>query len=352
MPKLSYTSAELLADHPYAKPHVEAGYRLHGGFDAEGRYISPRTLHRWPAIRAWSEALKARGGELIESSQQLMVKGSFPTVAQQKFLLDQGLGQTLWDSLTVTGVIEARGKRLAEATGPDFQSIVVEDISETATGHLAKGLLRAHGLDEGGNDQAGEGGHDAMWFAVRDMLFGKNAYPIPEIPESISRPEMGRLMPQVPPEHEHFILLMMNVLMIEVRAENFFSFCTTVMRDTDSFRDRRATAEHAAELVDRIRQDEASHVGYLTAVVSELRSFTFKTSDGKAVDGGRVKGADFMDPIWRGMVQWHSVTNVDFDRKQTRRELTEALAKKPGGAELIARFDALGEETLERERAA
>ena len=78
-------------------------------------------------------------------------------------------------------------------------------------------------------------------------------------------------------------------------------------------------------------------MGYLTAVVSELRSFTFKT-----VDGGRIKGADMIDPIWRGMVQWHSVTNVEFDRAQTRKELTAALATKPQSAELIARFDALG----------
>src|SRR5215472_2716469 len=285
MPKLTYSAEELLADHPYARSHIEAGYRLHGGFDEKGRYVSPRTLHRWPAIRAWSEALQSRGHEVIDSSQQLMVKGHFPTVAQQKLLLEQGLGQTLWDSLTVTGVIEARGKRLATAQAPDFQSIIVDDLRETATGHLNKGLLRAHGL--------GEGGHDSMWFAVRDMLFGKDAYPLPEIPETLSRPELGRLMPQIPVEFEHFVLLLMNVLMIEVRAENFFGFCMNVMRDPETFGDRRAAAEHAAELVDRIREDEASHVGYLTAVVSELRSFTFKT-----VDGGRIKGADFIDPVW------------------------------------------------------
>lgn len=347
MPQLRYSADELLANHPFAKPHEEAGYRLHGGFDATGAYISPRTLHRWPAIHAWSQALVDRGGTLIDSSQQLMVKGHFPNAAQEKFLLEQGLGQALWNSLTVTGVIEARGLRLATAQAPDYQAIIEDDISETATGHLNKGLLRAHGLDEGGFAEAGEGGHDAMWFAVRDMLFGKDAWPIPEIPESLSRPELGRLMPQIPADHENFLLLLMNVLMIEVRAENFFRFCTTVMRDPENFRDRRAAAEHAAELVDRIRQDEASHVGYLTAVVSEMRDFTFKT-----VDGGRVKGAAFIDPVWAGMVRWHSVTNVEFDRAQTRQELVAALGRKPGGAELIARFDALGEETNEREKAA
>ena len=276
-----------------------------------------------------------------------MVRGNYPTVAQEKFLLELGLGQTLWDLLTVTGVIEARGKRLADATGPDFQSVIVDDISETATGHLAKGLLRAHGLDEGGNDQTGEGGHDAMWFALRDMLFGKDAYPLPAIPDTLSRPDLGRLMPQLPQEHENFILLMMNVLMIEVRAENFFSFCTTVMRDPANFGDRREAAMHAAELVDRIRQDEAPHVGYLTAVISELRSFTFRT-----VDGGRIKGSEMIDPLWKGMVHWHAVTRADADIAETRQELVAALAQRTNGAELIARFDALGVDGRECGKAA
>jgi hypothetical protein len=337
--KLVWTREEILADHPYAKPHVEAGYRLHGGFDADGRYVSPRTLNRWPAIRFWEEALKAQGREIVEPSAQLMARGSFPNVAQQGFLLAHGFGQTLWDSLSVTGVIEARGRMLAEAEAPDFQSIIEEDITATATGHLNKGLLRAHGLDEGGDGVLG--GHDAMWFAVRDMLFGKHAFPHAQVPESLARPETGRLMPQVPPEHERWILLLMNVLMIEVRAEKFFNFCTNVMRDERNFRDRRAVALHAADLVDRIRQDEAPHVGYLAVVVSELRHFTFKIEDGKTEDGGRVKGAVFIDPVWRGMMQWHAVTNNDFDREQARKAFAGLFGARPDGASLQRDFDSL-----------
>jgi hypothetical protein len=336
MPKLTYSSDEILADHPGLKPHVEAGYRLHGGFDADGKYVSPRTLHRWPAIRAWSDAVKGRGHPLVDSSQQLMLQGNFPTERQQNFLLDLGMGQTLWDSLTVTGIIEARGGKLAEAVAPDFQAIIVEDISGTATGHLNTGLLVAHGLDEGGSAKRGEGGHDTMWFAARDMLFGRNAYPVPTVPENLSRPEVGRLMPQIPKEFEDWILLLMNVLMIEVRAEKFFAFCTTVMRDPENFRDRRETALHAADLVDRIRQDEGPHVGYLTAVISELRSFTFKAADGSKVPGSRM-----IDPIWLGMVRWHSVTNVEFGRNQARTALVEALARRQNGSDLVRRFDML-----------
>ena len=336
MTKLSYSAAEILAEHVYAKPHDEAGYRLHGGFDSSGKYISPRTLNRWPAIKAWADQVKARGFDLVDSSQQLMVRGSYPTAAQQKFLLDLGLGQTLWDSLTVTGMIEARGLRLTQATAPDFQSIIVEDVSQMAIGHLNKGLLMAHGLDEGGNAAKGEGGHDSMWFAVRDMLFGKNAYPETTIPDSLTRPELGRLMPQIPKEFEDWTLLLMNVLMIEVRAENFFSFCTSVMRDPGNFRDRREAATLAADLVDRIRQDEAPHVGYLTDFVSEMRSLTFKT-----MDGGRIAGAAMIDPVWRGMVHWHAVSNIDYDRKMTHREIAEALSTHANGADLLRRFDEL-----------
>ncbi|HEY1837457.1 MAG TPA: hypothetical protein VGG36_07350 [Rhizomicrobium sp.] len=337
MARLSYTKDEILADHAYAKPQVEAGYRLHGGFDEHGKYVSPRTLHRWPAIEAWAEALRGRGHDLIDSSQQLMVAGSFPNVAQQGFLLEHGMGQTLWDSLSVTGVIEARGKRLAEASAPDFQDIIVEDITQTATGHLSKGLLIAHGLDEGGDAARGEGGHDAMWFAVRDMLFGKDAYPHAEIPESLAKPQTGRLMPQLPAEHENWIMLLMNVLMIEIRAENFFNFCTAVMRDPRNFRDRRDVATHAADLVDRIRQDESPHVGYLTVVISELRSFTFRT-----VEGGTIKGRDFIDPIWNGMVHWHAVTNVEWDREQTHKEFETLFRERADGEKLLAQFNNLG----------
>lgn len=336
MPRLSYTREELLANHDYAKPHEEAGYRLHGGFAADGTYVSPRTLHRTPAIDAWSEALQARGHALVDSSQQLLKREHYPNRAQQNFLLELGLGRSLWDSLSVTGVVEARGRALAQNPAPDFQSIVVEDISESATGHLNKGLLVAHGLDEGGDPERGEGGHDRMWFAVRDMLFGAHAYPHALVPESLARPEAGRRLPQIPPEYENWILLLMNVLMIEVRAEHFFQFCTDVMRDPANFDDRRDVALHAAELVDRIRQDEAPHVGYLTAVISELRSFTFRT-----VDGGTVKGAALIDPIWRGMVDWHSVANADFQREQSRQALHAMLATRPNGAALIGSFDLL-----------
>lgn len=336
MTKLTYTRDELMADHDYAQLQVEAGYRLHGGFDADGNYISPRTLNRWPAVQAWQGELKRRGADVIDASTRLLKRGPYPTVEQQKFLLGRGFGETLWNSLTITGVIEARGGMLAQAIAPDFQSIVVEDIGATCLGHLNKGLLAAHGYDEGGTKDKGIGGHDDMWFAVRDALFGKNAFPLPEVPASIARPETGRRMPQIPKEYEEWILLLMNVLMIEVKAESFFSFCQGIMRDPANFADRRPAADHAADLVERIRTDEAIHVAYLATVISELRSFTIKT-----VDGRKVPGSEIIDPVWNQMIEWHAVTNANFARTQSRDAILARLRNKPNGAALASAFDAL-----------
>jgi len=335
MARVIYSRDEIMAEHPYAERQTEAGYMLHGGFDAKGTYISPRTLLRWTAVEAWQARLKERGHPIIDASTRLLKRAAYPGIDQQKVLLNAGLGETLWNSLTITGIIEARGRALCDASAPDFQAIVEEDVSGTCVGHLNKGLLYAHGLDEGGNPAAGEGGHDAMWFAVRDALFGKGAYGMPEVPASIARPEIGRLMPQIDKPYEDWILLLMNVLMIEVRAEAFFSFCTNLMKSPDVFRDRRAAAMHAAELVERIRTDEAIHVAYLQAFVSEMRSFTIKT-----LSGERIKGAQLIDPIWEGMIHWHAVTQADFGQTQAREAILRRIEKHANARSLLAQFDA------------
>jgi hypothetical protein len=333
MSRLIYNESELIAEHAYTRPQIEGGHRLHGGFDAEGRYVSPRTLARWPAVAAWQAELQRRGFPVIDASTRLLQRGNYPSFEQQKLLLDWGYGRTLWNSLTITGAVEARGKRLAEFPVPDFQPLVEEDLTGTATGHLAKGLMKAHGWDEGGYGE--QGGHDVMWFALRDVLFGKDAYPLPQVPESLARPELGRLMPLLPLEHEQTILMLMNVLMIEIRAEAFFSFCCRVMREPSLFRDRREGAEHAAVMVERIQQDEAIHVAYLQTAVSELRSFAFK------LEGRRVAGKDFIDPIWNGMVHYHAVTTPDHGRQQTRDAIAAMLSATPDGGRRLAAFDAL-----------
>jgi hypothetical protein len=338
MSQLIYSEAELFADHDYMRAHEAAGHRMHGGFDAAGIYQSPRTLIRWPAVRAWQSALEHRGWPLIDASTKLLSSGNFPNFEQQKLLLGWGCGQTLWNALTVTGVVEARGLALTQINAPDFQLLIEEDIADTAVGHLGKGLLKAHGFDEGGVPGSGKGGHDTMWFAARDLLFGKNAYPMPAVPPSLARPEGGRLLPMIAPQYEPLLIMMMNVLMIEIRAEAFFSFCTRVFRDPSLFTDRRDDAELAATMVERIRTDEAIHVAYLQAAVSELRSFHIKTLDGQRIDGKTL-----LDPLWQGFVQWHSVTTVEHSRAQTRAAIQETLRALPDADGKWAAFNALND---------
>lgn len=336
---LRYSREELLRSHPYVRSHEAAGYRLHGGFVEDGSYVSPRTLVRWPAVRAWGEALQRRGWPLIDASGRLLEREGYPTFEQHKLLLRNGLGQALWNSLTVTGIIEARGQNLCKAVAPDLQPLVEEPLAETAVGHLNEGLFFAHGADEGGDPtQPGLGAHDKMWFAARDLVFGKNAYPLVEAPASISREVDGREMPQLPEGLEQLIRMLMNVLMIEVRAESFFALCCRLFRDPELFTDRRQDAELAALMVERIRADEASHVGYLQVVVSELRSFTWR------VGGKMVPGTEIIDPVWARMVEWHGRTERELAAARTRREIEGQVMAAKGAVEgrrILAELDAL-----------
>ena len=336
MSQLVYTRAELEAEPDYATPHVECGLKLHGGFDAEGHYLSPRTKYRWQAINAWHRQLEERGVEIVEATTELLTVPNFPNVPQQVLLLKHGIEQSFWDSLTITGLIEARGKALAEVTAPDFQSIIEEDISATALGHMNKGLLTSHGWDEGGVPDSGIGGHDVMWFATRDLVFGRDRFPVPEAPASIGREKDEREMLQIPAEHEMMISFLMNLLMIEVRAERAFDFYEQVIGSEETFVERPMESKHAVLLVDRIRQDEAVHVAWLRAAISEFRSFTIR-----CVDGSTCAGSDILDPVWARMVHWHGVEMHEKTRPASIEAVRQAVLSRKNGENLYREFEAL-----------
>ena len=336
--QLRYTSREILAEHPYARSNMFDGSKLHGGYDESGKYISPRTLHRWPAINAWRQAFIDRGGELIDASTRILKAEHYPNHAQMKFLLDHGVTLPLWNSLTTTGIIEGRGKMLAAIQAPDFQALIEDDISETATAHLNKGLFVAHGLDEGGAEGSDIGAHDKMWYVARDLVLGKNAHPIPAIAERAGRTgATEREMPLLPEVHEGLIKQLMNLLMIEIRAERGFIFNAGIMRDKSLFTDRRERAEQAATIIDQIRQDEASHVAYLQLFISELRSFGFKT------ENGRVEGKDIVDPVWAKVVEWNANDVPRTQQRNQRALIVECLSELDDGEALVRSFDALGD---------
>ncbi|NOX31225.1 MAG: hypothetical protein GXP35_14435 [Actinobacteria bacterium] len=333
---LRYDRDDLMRSHDYAAPHVVNGERLHGGMMADGSYMPPRALVREAAFTAWEVALGERGGEPLDADASLLDGLRMPTADQQGVLLRNGIGAPFWNGLTITGKIEARGRALATMQFPELQPAIVEDISEMAIGHLNEGLLVAHGLDEGGSPEEGIGGHDTMWFVVRDLVFGRDAYDDADPPESIGRSDSGgRLVEEVDAATEGLISFLANLLIIEFRAENAFADTQAILRKTDLFTDRRADAEVGAEIVERIRTDEAIHVRSLCLYLGELRSVTFKT-----LDGGTMAGAELIDRFWDGLVRWATVDQpaISFDRD--RAVLEEHIAGHTDSARVLAEFNA------------
>lgn len=338
MAKLVWSREELLAEHPYAAPHHAAGRKLHGGFDEDGAYISPRTLFRSDALANWRQALVARGGSLLACDMSLLPSPLYPNTAQMEMLLGAGLGQTLWNSLSITGAIEANGRLLVDLQPPRFSDVILDPLEETAVGHLHKGLLAAHGMDEGGAPGSDLGAHDEMWFALRDLAFGKDAWPFPEVPESIGRPDSGRLFPMLPEAHEGMLALLMNVLLIEVRAEKIFSFSQALLAQPELFPRPAPDVAEAHTMVDRIRIDEKVHVDYLQLVLSEMRAMRWRTTA-----GDEIAGTEVIDPAWQTIVHWHGIENPRLARQQQTELLHGRILAHPDGPRLLERFEALTE---------
>ncbi|HEY6599532.1 MAG TPA: hypothetical protein VIZ30_09470 [Pseudomonadales bacterium] len=339
MNRLNYSEAEILQNDDFARPHVIEGRRMHGGFDASGTYVPPRAGKRNEALDAWTAALRRRGGDLFAADASLLRGARMPNVEQQRFLLRNGLGQWFWNSLTTTGKIEGRGRVLAEMKFPNLQKLAKEDISSMAIGHLNKGLLVAHGFDEGGEPDKGIGGHDVMWFVARDLVFGANAYPDIEPPASIARPEAGRRwMPEIAMEYEGMLSFLMNLLLIEFRAEIGFANSQNVFRTADLFPARRAAAEQAAEIIERIRTDEEIHVRSLRLYLGELRAMQLAT-----VDGGEISGAKLIDRFWDGLIAWATVEQPRIVALQQYEMLKPRILALPHGERLLREFDALSD---------
>lgn len=339
MAQLVWSEAELFSEHDYAEPHVVAGRRLHGGFLSDGAYQPPRALGRTAALDAWTAALRERGGDLLAADASLLSGPRLPNLEQHRLLLRHGLGRTFWNQLTTTGKIEARGRILADMTFPDLQPVVVDDIGSMALGHLNRGLLRAHGLDEGGLPDEGVGGHDVMWFLARDLAFGEGAHPDVEPPERISRPDTGsRLLPEVSEPVEGLLSFLANLLLIELRAEIGFATTQAVLRTPGLFPGREAEAELAAEIIERVRTDEQVHVTSLRLYLGELRTLTVRT-----VDGGTVAGATLVDRVWDDVVRWATVEQPVLAARQARDLIVPDLLAAPDGEALLAEFDRISD---------
>lgn len=349
--QLSFTEDELLQSHDFAEPLIAGGVRCHGGFDEAGRYISPRTKNRQPAIAAWQDQHREQfGTELLHLPLDTWPE-SYPNVAQGRFLLQSGVPEPVIATLTRIGTVEGFGAMIRYSVLPDFQACFDEDTAGTGIEHLGRGLYEAHARDEAGFEE--EGGHKQMWFAARDIAFEN---PVTEDETQRMLERMGiaspggggrvdvvamrraamanRLFPSdISFDLESLIERMVRLLLIEISAFHTFAWAEALLSDADLV----AGDGEAARLVSYIRADETPHVDYLRTVLSEMRDRTFVGETGE-----RHSGADMVGRLWDRALRDSLGSRRNDQLEVTWREVRRVLTDRSQGADLLARFDSLG----------
>jgi hypothetical protein len=340
--------------------------RCHGGFDSDGRYVSPRTRNRFPAIAAW-QAQRARDfGTALLDVPLWSWPESYPNVAQASFLISSGVPQPVISTLTRIGTVEGFGAMIRYSEIPDWQACFVEDVRGTAIGHLDRGLFEAHARDEAGYGD--EGGHKQMWFAARDVAF---EHPVTEDQTQLMLQRMGlaqpagggsgaggsgasgsgaggsaggsgtpvravvppRLFPELPEALETLVTRMAGLLLIEISAFHVFAWAEALLSDTALV----AGEGEAGRLVSYIRADETPHVEYLKTVLSEMRDRTFIEASGRQRPGAEVVGA-----IWDRALADSLGIRREQNLTLTLREVEHALDGHPRRDAVLEGFHAAG----------
>ena len=92
-----YTRDELMSDPPYAERIERNGVRFHGGYDTDGTYLPPRSLHRAAAIDAWTRQLEAAGHPTSVVDTDAVKRSFVPNATQAKMLPRGEPGDLLHD---------------------------------------------------------------------------------------------------------------------------------------------------------------------------------------------------------------------------------------------------------------
>lgn len=349
--QLEYTTEEILATDRVDEAMVLEGVRCHGGFLSDGSYVTPRTRFRNPAIAAWRQRHVETIGTPILHAPLETWPGNYPNVAQSRLLLEHGVREPIIANLTRIGTVEGFGAMLGMLTVPDMQRFFVEDVRETAIGHLEKGLLEAHGRDEGG--WAEEAGHRHMWFVARDIAF---EHPLTEDQSALMMERLGfgsssgsygggdgdrrtrflaqRMFDDLDIGLEMLLSMLVRVLFVECKAFHVFHWAQELLADGDLV----AGEGGAADLVGRILADERPHVGYAEIVLTEMRDRTFV-----GLSGRRYPGTEIIGPLWDRSLEDSLGVLEEQNRAFVRSEVESALADRRGGADLLAEFHALAD---------
>jgi hypothetical protein len=340
--RLEYTAEELLSDPRVEAPLIANGVRCHGGFDADGGYRSPRTLHRAPAIRAWQARLATDGGELV-AIDPAQIPPQFPNVEQAVLLASEGVRDPIVRALTIISIVEGFGAIIRDVKVPDLARVVVEPVDGTALAHLRKGLFEAHARDEAGHRD--QGGHKQMWEAARDLAFEN-----PRIPPDVLMRMMGRrpgrrsaerAFPRIDADLERMLTIMAQVLVVEVFAESTFEWGKAILSDPRV----SADPEGAAAMVSHIQSDEKPHVEYLRTALSEIRFRRLRCED-----GGEIAGRTVVDGLLHRMLRQLTRQRVEEQRKEARADLAQAVQAAGRGGSLMEDFDALASDWVPPER--
>jgi hypothetical protein len=346
---LTWTESELLAEHDIAEPLVVGGVRCHGGFAADGSYVSPRTKNRVPAIVAWQQSHRALFGTEILDAPIGLWPEVFPSVAQTKYLFREGVAEPTIASLTRIGTVEGFGSLIRAVQVDRLQSHFDESISGTALAHLQSGLFEAHARDEAGWED--EGGHKQMWFAARDIAFEEpvtedmtqtmlvrmgiaapdGKAPTPAVAQAAA--QALRRFPDIDLALEMMLRRMVGLLFIEVSAFHTFAWAEAVLSDTDLV----AGAAAAADLVSYVRADETPHVEYLRTALTEMRDRTFVGESGR-----RIAGTEVVGTLWDAALEQSLGVNRDNFLRTAMAEVEHALEGNPRRAQILEGFHALG----------
>ena len=281
--RLEFKFEELLGSPKFDAPLIAGGVRCHGGFNADGAYVSPRTLWRNPAVHAWqAQHINSSPLPLVEVPSDA-IPPHLPSVEQAKLLLREGVRLPMVRTLTEIAIIEGFGATIRDLPVPPISSFIREDVTGTALAHLTGGLFEAHARDEAGWGE--EGGHKQMWEAARDLALSD-----PKIPGDILMAIMGRrgasggaarALPQLKEEVERLLGFMTNVLIVEVFAASTFAWAEQVLSDPEV----SDSPQDAADMIRYIRADESPHVEYLRTALSEISARTLIGDDGKDYPG-------------------------------------------------------------------
>lgn len=346
-----FTEEELLASESYAEPLIAGGVRCHGGFAADGTYMSPRTRNRVPAIEAW-EMQRAESFATPRLDLPLETwPEHYPNVEQARLLIQAGAPEPIISTLTRIGTVEGFGSMIRHSVIPDFTRAFDEDTRGTAMAHLGGGLYEAHARDEAGHGE--EAGHSHMWFAARDIAFESPVTVDDTVlmlermgiatPGSGGKVDIARMRAQalasrvldadIDFELESLIARMVRLLLIEISAFHAFAWAEDVLADPDLV----AGDGEAATLVSYIRSDEMPHVEYLKTVLSEMRDRTFVGTSGK-----RHPGVDIVGRLWNRALEV-SLGAGRVDGMETAwREVTHALDGRTDRDDVLEHFNSLG----------